>query len=88
VAGHAASEHGAVEQVERGEQGGDAVADIVVGLGARLAGLERQTGLGAIERLDLGLLVDRQDDRMLRPVDVQADDVLELWPRTRGRSSA
>jgi peptide/nickel transport system permease protein len=45
---------------------------------AGLARLERQSGLGAVERLDLGLLVDRQHHGMLGRIDIQADDVLEL----------
>ena len=65
VAVHAAAEHGAFEHVVGGEQRGDAVAQIVVGQGAGLARLERQPGLGAVEGLDLGLLVDRQDHGML-----------------------
>jgi hypothetical protein len=48
-----------------------------------LAGLERQSGLGAIQRLDLGLVVDREHDRMLGRVDLQADDVLELGDEVR-----
>ncbi len=50
---HAAADHGAVEDVEGGEQGGGAVALVVVGHGAAFAGLHRQAGLGAVERLDL-----------------------------------
>ena len=53
VVGHAAADHGAVEDVEGGEQGGGAVALVVVGHGAAFAGLDRQAGLGAVERLDL-----------------------------------
>ena len=53
VALHAAADHRAFEDIERGEQGGRAIADIVVGHGAGLARLERQAGLGPIERLDL-----------------------------------
>ena len=60
VALHAAAEHRAVEDIEGGEQGGDAVAHVVVGHGAGLARLERQAGLGAVERLDLDFLVDRE----------------------------
>jgi len=59
VALHAAAEHGAVEHAEGGEQRGDPVPQIVVGHGPGLAGLQRQTGLRAIERLDLRFLVDR-----------------------------
>ena len=40
-------------------------------------------GLGAVEGLDLRLLVEREDDGMARRVDVQADDVLELLGESR-----
>ena len=43
--------------VERGEQVGDAVALVVVGAPFDLAGPHRQGGLGAVQRLDAGLLV-------------------------------
>ena len=49
--------------VERGEQRGGAVALVVVGHGAGAALLEGQAGLGAIERLDLALLVDSKHQR-------------------------
>ena len=78
VALHAAAEHRAVEDVEGGEQRGGAVADIVVGHGPGLAGLERQTRLGAVERLDLAFLVDREHDRMARRRQVEPDNVREL----------
>src|SRR5688572_1001047 len=77
VARHAAANHGAVENVEGGEQGGGAVALVVVGHGAAFSGLQGQTGLGAIERLDLGFLVDRDDDGMERRVHVEADDIFD-----------
>ena len=62
VALHAAADDLALEHVERGEQGRRAVALVVVGHGAAAALLQRQAGLGAVERLDLALLVDRQHD--------------------------
>src|SRR5215207_4211655 len=67
---HAAAEDGAVEHVEGGKQGGGAVALVVIGHGAGPALLQRQAGLGAVEGLDLALLVDRQHHRMRRRVDV------------------
>ena len=45
--------HGAVEHVERREQGSRAVADIVMGLGAALGRLERQARPSAAARLPL-----------------------------------
>ena len=50
----------------------------VVGHGRRLAGLHRKARLSAIQRLYLGLLVDGQDDRVLRRVHGEADDVDEF----------
>ena len=75
---HAATEHHAVEDVEGGEQGGRAVALVIVGHGSALAGFERQARLGAVEGLDLGLLVDGQHDGVGWRVHVEADDVLDL----------
>jgi hypothetical protein len=46
------------------------------GSGAPL--LRRQAGLGAIERLDLALLVERQDDGVGGRFDVERDDVTQL----------
>src|SRR3954470_1693750 len=64
--------------VEGGEQRGGAMALVVVGHGAGAALLQRQAGLGAIERLDLRLLVNRQHHGMGRRVNVEADDVAQL----------
>jgi hypothetical protein len=58
---HAAADDLARGHIQRGEEGGGAVANVVVGHGAAAAALERQAGLGAVERLDLALLVDRQN---------------------------
>ena len=44
VAWHAAADHGAVEDVEGGEQGGSAVALVVVGHGAHLPGFIGRPG--------------------------------------------
>jgi hypothetical protein len=51
------------------------------------ARLHRQTRLGAVERLDLALLIDREDDRMGGRIDVEADDVFEFSRRTSGAES-
>ena len=88
VTGHAATDHRAIEDVERGEQRGRAVADIVVGHRPGLARLERQAGLGPIERLDLALLVDRQHHSVARRREVEPDDVLELGDEFRDPWSA
>ena len=50
---HAAADDRAFEHVEGGEEGGGAVADIVMGHGAAASLLHRQARLGAVESLDL-----------------------------------
>ena len=83
VALHVAADDGAVENVEGGEQRGRAVALVVMGHGPGAALLHRQAGLGAVERLDLALLIDREDDGMSRRIDIKADDVPELLGKFR-----
>jgi hypothetical protein len=63
---HAAADHRAVEHAERGEQGGGAVPLVIVRHGLAAPGLDRQSGLGAVEGLDLALFVNRQHHRMGR----------------------
>jgi dihydroxyacetone kinase len=80
---HVAADHAAVEHVEGGEQGGRAVALVVVRHGTGAAGLHRQARLGAVERLDLALLIDREHDGMRRRVDIEANDISELLGELR-----
>jgi hypothetical protein len=40
--------------------------------------LDRQPGLGAVERLDLTFLIEREHAGMRRGMDIKADDVAEL----------
>ena len=88
VALHAAADHRAVEHAEGGEQGGGAVALVVVGHGPAAPGLDRQSRLGAVERLDLALLVDRQHHGVRRRIDIEPDDVGQLGGKARDRASA
>ena len=56
----------------------DAVPLVIVGHRLAAPRLDRQSGLGAVERLDLALLVDRQHHRMGRRIDIEPDDVGQL----------
>ena len=80
---HVAADDGAVEDVEGGEQRRGAVAFVIVGHRPGAARLHRQARLGAVERLDLALLVDREDNGMGGRIDVEANDVLELLGKLR-----
>ena len=64
--------------LQRGEQGGGAVALVVIGLPLDLAGAHRQDRLGAIQRLDLALLVHADHDRGPGRVEVEPDHVADL----------
>jgi hypothetical protein len=65
---HAMSDDLAVQHVEGGKQRGRAIPDVVVCHSAAATLLHRQAGLRAIERLDLALLVDRENDSMRRRI--------------------
>ena len=77
VALHVLPDDRSVEHGEPGEQRRRAVPLVVVGL------LHRQAGLGAVERLDLALLVDRQPHGMGRRIDLEADDIGEFLGKGR-----
>ena len=64
--------------LQRGEQGGGAVADVVVGLFLGHPGPDRQDRRGPVQGLDLGLLVDADHHGLLRRVQIQPDDVADL----------
>jgi hypothetical protein len=56
---------------------------VVVGHGAGAARLHWQPGLSSVERLDLAFLIDREDHRVVRRVDIEADNVLEFLRELR-----
>ncbi len=59
------------------------MAFVVVGHRPSSALLHRQTGLGAVERLDLALLINREDDGVGGRIDIETDDVPELLDKLR-----
>src|SRR3954467_10892421 len=61
---HTSANDLAFEDIESSKQRRCAMALVVVGHRAGSAFLHRQAGLGAVERLDLRLFVDREDDGM------------------------
>src|SRR5260370_12091827 len=65
---HVAADDGAVEDVEGCEQRGGAVTFVVVRHRPGTARPHRQTRLGAVARLDLALLVYRDEDRLVETI--------------------
>ena len=51
---------------------------VVVCHGLAAPGLDRQPGLGAVERLDLAFFIDRQHHRMGRRIDIEPNNISEL----------
>ena len=75
---HIAADHRAVENVQGGEQGRRAVPFVVMGHGSSAALFQRQPRLGAVERLNLAFLINRQNDGVRRRIDVKPDDVAQF----------
>jgi len=73
----------ALEDIERREQRRCAMTLVVVGHGAGASLLHWQPRLGAVERLNLALLIDRQDNGVVGRVDVEADNIVQLGRKLR-----
>ena len=80
---HVAADHRAVEDIHRGEQRGGSVPLVVVRHGSGAAFLQRKPGLRAVQRLNLALLIDRQDDGVRGRIDIEPDDIAQFVDETR-----
>ena len=76
---HAGSKDTAVGRIHRGEERGGSVAFVIVSQCLTTSLLEREPRLCAIQCLDLALLIAGQHDGVFRWVEVEANDVLELF---------
>jgi len=75
-------------QVESGIEIGYPEAAVVMGLAGRDAGKKGQDGSGAIQSLDLGLLVHAEHEGRVGRVEVEAHDVSHLVDELKGRGRA
>ena len=69
--------------VERSKQGRCSVSDVVVRPGAAAAFFQRQTGLSAIQRLNLALFIDTEHDGVLGRIEIDPHHVEELFNELR-----
>ena len=69
--------------VQRGVEVGGAVAHVVVGGRSGTPGMSGNTGARAVERLDLGLLIDAQHHGGLGRIQVEPDDIADLVDELR-----
>jgi hypothetical protein len=74
--------------VERREEIERAIADVVVRPPLGLTDVHRQSGLRALEGLNLRLLVDREHHRIGRRIRIQADDIADFVHELRIRREA
>ena len=75
---HVAADHRAVENIEGGEQRRRAVPLVVMGHRSGASLLHGEARLGAVEGLDLALLVDGQNDGVSRRVDIETDHIAQF----------
>ena len=68
----------AVQIIEGCEKRDRAMPSVVVRLGADVADAERQSRLGSLQRLTLGLFVATEYQRLFRRVEIQTDDIPKL----------
>ena len=71
--------------IEGRKQRRRAMTLVIVGERAGAPALEREAWLGAIQGLDLALLIKREDDSPLGRLQVQPDDIPEFFHERRGR---
>ena len=83
VAGVTFADHLAVEHVERRKQRGGAIALVVVRHGSAPAFLQRQPRLGAVQRLDLALFIERMHAGVGRRIAIEPDHFADLVDEVR-----
>ena len=78
VLGPALSDHPPIQDVEGGKEGGGPMALVVMSHGPAAPFLHGQAGLGALESLDLALLIHAQDHGFVGRIEVQPHHVGEF----------
>jgi hypothetical protein len=69
--------------IQSGKEGRRTMPAVVMGAPLNLSGSHRENGLCAIQRLNLGLFIDAQDQGTLRRIEVQTHDVPDLLNKER-----
>jgi putative transposase len=80
---HAGANHRPIQGIKSGKQGGGAVTLVIMGHGSAAPLLDGQAGLGAVERLNLRLLIDAEDHGVRGWCDIEAGDVVKLLAGSR-----
>ncbi len=75
---HAGSHDAAIGRIHRRKERGGPVAFIVVSECFATSSLERESGLSAVQSLDLALFIAGEHDGVFGRVEIEANDILEL----------
>ena len=75
---HAVADHLAVEHAEGRKQRGGAVARVIMSVSSQATFVHRQPGLGAIQGLNLALLIHAQHQRLVGGIEIKPNHVAEL----------
>ena len=77
------SHHLALQQFQSREQSRCTVAFVVMRHRAATPLFQRQAGLGAVQRLNLGLFIYAQDDRLLRRIQIESHHIGQFLQEAR-----
>lgn len=77
--GHAVADDFPVKHVQRCKQGGRTVSFVVVRHGSAAPLLHWQAGLGPIKSLNLAFLVYGENQGLVRGIEVESDNIIELF---------
>ena len=75
------ADDGAFQHVERGEKCRGAMAHVVVSHGAATSSFHGQARLSAIQGLNLRFLIHTEDQRFVRGIEIEADDIGEFFDK-------
>lgn len=81
VAREAIADHFPIKHAEGGKQGGCAIAFVIVCHRPATPLLDRQSWLRPIKSLDLAFLIDRQDQGLVGWIEVEADNIRQLFEK-------
>src|ERR1017187_1432646 len=65
----------AIQNLQSGEQGGRSMPDIVMGISAAASRLERQARLRSVQRLDLALFIQAENQAFFRWIEIETHHV-------------
>ena len=78
MAGHAVSDHLAVEHAQGSEQGGRPMTDVIMRHCSTAAFLQGKTGLRSVKSLDLAFLIQAENQRLIWRIEIKPDDIAQL----------